>query len=108
MDQSRLAHRCGEVRGLLQYRVNRRDKGSKVIRTIVPLPVDEKRRGSVDAAADSSAEIGSHTGLKLFRPQGLTQLSGCKMQLLSQLYQELIVQAILVLIKQIMHLPEFF
>jgi hypothetical protein len=72
------------------------------------LPVDEKGWGSVDAAAYSSGEIGAHTGLKLLRLQRLKQLSGGKLQRLSQLYQEVIVETTLILIKQIVHLPELF
>src|SRR5260370_34308616 len=77
----------------------------EIVRAIMANATDEKC-GAVDPTADSAGEIGSNAWLKLSFLQSLSQLSRIELNLLSQLLQKPVSEAVLGLEKQIMHLPE--
>src|SRR5882762_10501066 len=78
----------------------------EIVRAIMSNATDEKCGCAVDPTADSAGEIGANAWLKLSFLQSLSQLSRIELNFLSQLLQKPVSEAVLVLEKQIMHLPE--
>jgi hypothetical protein len=68
--------------------------------------IDEEGGGPVDAAADSSGKIGADAGEKGVLFDGVVELPGGKLEALSELHEERVSEGVLVLIKQIVHLPK--
>src|SRR5260370_5664239 len=80
----------------------------EIVRAIMSNAIDEKCGCAVDPTADSAGEIGSNAWLKLSFVQSLSQMSRIELNLLSQLLQKPVSEAVLVFAKQIIHLPGLF
>ncbi len=70
-------------------------------------PVDEESRCPIDSAADATHEVASYPSLELSIFKRLAQCRGSELQLLGKSQEGVAAQALLVLIQEIMHLPEF-
>src|SRR4029077_312408 len=92
----------------VEAHINCRNKVFKVVRSVVPHAIYEKRRCTVDTAADSSEKIAANTGPKLVSLQRLLQIRDGQSVVIRKLEHKSQAQTLLVFVEAVVHLPETF